>query len=179
MVFAGPCSVAAPCLRVGQMPGKGRGVFAAAPIEAGALIAVWGGVILPLDQALALTPAEMSQCIQVETGFVLWTAGHRQSEADWINHSCTPNAGLAGQISVVAMRDIQADEEVCFDYAMSSSCVMDEFDCACGTAECRGHVGADDWRIPVLRKRYRGYFSAFLARRIAEEETAACSLIRA
>jgi hypothetical protein len=137
-------------------------------VRRGELVAVWGGVILPLDRALALSPREMTQCLQIEDGFVLWTAEHRQTEADWINHSCDPNCGMAGQISLVAMRDIAAGEEICFDYAMSSSCQMDTFDCACGSANCRGHVTAEDWRRQDLQHRYKGYFSSFLERRLTE-----------
>ena len=36
-----------------------------------------------------------------------------------LNHSCEPNLGLQGQIAFVAMRDIAADEELTFDYAMT------------------------------------------------------------
>ncbi len=167
-----PCSAANGRLRVGHISGKGRAVFAASAISKDELIAVWGGIILPIEEAVALPTADKTQCIQVEEGFVLWTGPHRQTEADWINHSCAPNAGLSGQILVVAMRDIRAGEEVCFDYAMSSTCDMDDFDCACGAPECRGHVGPDDWRLATLRRRYHGYFSSFVARRISEDEAA-------
>lgn len=167
-----PCSAANGRLRVGHISGKGRAVFAASAICKDELIAVWGGVILPMEEAFALPTSEKTQCIQVAEGFVLWTGPHQQTEADWINHSCTPNAGLSGQILVVAMRDIRAGEEVCFDYAMSSTCDMDDFDCACGSPDCRGHVGPDDWRLTSLRRRYHGYFSSFVARRIAADEAA-------
>jgi hypothetical protein len=156
---------------VGYKPGKGRAVFAADWIAKGELIAVWGGIVISVDQALALSPEQKMQCVQVEADHVLWTGPHRQTEADWINHSCDPNAGLSGQISIVAMRDIKPGEEICFDYAMSSTCTMDEFVCNCGAANCRGQVGSYDWCLPDLRRRYRGYFSSFVARLIAEEET--------
>ena len=43
----------------------------------------------------------------------------------------------------------------------------DEFDCACGSARCRGRVTGNDWRDPLLWKRYAGHFSPYLQRRIA------------
>ena len=171
-----PCSVARPDLRVRRVAGKGRGVFAGRPIARDEVIAIWGGVILPLDRAMRLRGPELAQCIQIEPGHVLWTGPHRQTAADWINHSCAPNAGIRGQLTVVAMRDIRPGEEICFDYAMSSICDMDDFDCHCGAVGCRGHVGPDDWRRPYLRQRYRGYFSSFLARLIAEDECASGAL---
>jgi hypothetical protein len=160
------CSRATPKLRTARNTAKGRAVFCRSAIARGELVAVWGGVILALEQALELSPQDMTQCIQIEDSYVLWTARHRQTAADWINHSCNPNCGISGQISVVAMRDIAPGEEICFDYAMSSSCLMDEFDCACNAVNCRGHVGADDWQRPDLQERYRGFFSSFLARKM-------------
>jgi hypothetical protein len=173
MAAAVPCSCASPRVVATQLPGKGRAVLAVAPIRRDEIIAVFGGVIIPLSQALRLTPRQMTQCIQVEDDWVLWSAHLRQTTADWINHSCAPNAGLAGQVTVVAMRDIAAGEEICFDYAMCSSCLLDDFDCRCGTPGCRGHVGPDDWRRADLQRRYRGYFSTFLQRRIACENARA------
>jgi SET domain-containing protein len=166
------CSVAMRPLVAGSVAGKGRAVFAAEPIAAGELIGIWGGIIISVRQALTLPDAEMSQCIQIARDFALWTGPHLQTEPDWINHSCDPNAGIRGQISVVAMRDIQEGEEICFDYAMCSTCTMDAFTCACGSPRCRGEVRPDDWRLPDLRRRYRGYFSSFIAELIAIEDDA-------
>jgi hypothetical protein len=64
------------------------------------------------------------------------------------------------------MRDIKIGEEVCFDYAMCDTMPYDEFDCGCGSANCRGHVGGNDWQKPELQKRYAGFFSPHVQRRI-------------
>ena len=45
-----PCSAANGRLRVGHISGKGRAVFAASAICKDELIAVWGGVILPMEE---------------------------------------------------------------------------------------------------------------------------------
>jgi hypothetical protein len=73
---------------------------------------------------------------------------------------------LSGQITLVAIRDIEPNEEVCFDYAMSDSSDYDEFECHCGTTSCRTKVTGLDWKLPELQRRYRGYFSPYLQRRI-------------
>ena len=36
-----------------------------------------------------------------------------------LNHSCEPNLDVKGQIVFVAIRDIEEDEELSFDYAMT------------------------------------------------------------
>src|SRR5262249_62161784 len=92
--------------------------------------------------------------------------------ADFINHSCDPNAGLSGTTNLVALRAIQTGEEVCFDYAMSDSNIYLDFACDCGKPNCRKFVRPDDWRRPELRRRYRALFSPYLRRRIAAEASA-------
>lgn len=161
------CSYASPKLLGRSDSAKGRAVVCRAPIAKGELIAVWGGMIIPLAKALTLTEVEMTQCVQVEEDLVLWTGTLRQNEADWINHSCDPNAGMSGQISVVALRDITPGEEVCLDYAMVTSHDIDTFTCACLSPLCRGLVSAEDWRRPDLQARYGNHFSSFLNRKIA------------
>jgi hypothetical protein len=104
-----------------------------------------------------------------DDAFLLSTA---EGPADWINHSCDPNAGLRGQISLVAMRDIRRGEEICFDYATSDGSDYDEFDCHCGSVLCRGRISGDDWQRRDLIERYEGYFSPYLARRIGATRTA-------
>ena len=86
--------------------------------------------------------------------------------ADYFNHSCNPNAGFNTPISLVAMRDVEPGEELCFDYAMSEDNHFDEFPCGCGSETCRGQVTGKDWQIPELQERYFGYFSPYLQTRI-------------
>ena len=83
-----------------------------------------------------------------------------------MNHSCNPNAGLQGQITLVALRNIAAGEQICFDYAMSDAHPDFYLDCACGTPQCRGKVTGNDWMIPELQERYKGYFSPYIQRQI-------------
>ena len=84
-----------------------------------------------------------------------------------LNHSCEPNCGLVGGTLLVAMRDIEVGEELCFDYAMCDASDYDEFACLCGTPGCRGTITGADWRDPVVQAKYMGYFSPYLMRRIA------------
>ena len=47
--------------------------------------------------------------------------------ADYVNHSCDPNCGIVGSVLLVTMRDVDAGEELCFDYAMTDSDDYDMF----------------------------------------------------
>jgi hypothetical protein len=92
------------------------------------------------------------------------------TDADYVNHSCEPNAGLQGAATLVAMRDIEPGEEITYDYAMTDTSAYDQFTCRCGANNCRSGITGDDWRNPELRSRYRGYFSSYLEDLIREEQ---------
>lgn len=143
----------------------GFGLFANTLIEKGELLAVWAGDIYTEEQ-LAREPLDRQHHgIQVEE-HVYQLPLVEGDPSDYFNHSCEPNAGLDGQICLVAMRDIHTGEEVCFDYAMSDSSDYDEFDCHCGSPRCRIKVTGNDWKLPELQERYKGYFMPYLQRRI-------------
>src|SRR5512133_1731570 len=144
--------------------GNGNGIFSLEPIRKGELVAVFGGVVYEWDAFIHLPDIERSLCLQVEDRHFL--VPRPIGEGDFVNHSCNPNAGLSGQIALVAMRDIVPGEEITFDYAMAASSSVDEFDCACGAPACRGRVSGDDWKHRGLWERYNGYFSSYLQERI-------------
>ena len=155
-----------PKLEVRPDPEKGGfGVFAREAAQAGEVLVVWGGNIVTEEQLETLPPVTQHHSVQIDEGLYLATIGELE-HADYVNHSCEPNLGLRGQISLVALRDIQPDEEVCFDYAMTDSTPYDEFECHCGLPTCRGIVSGNDWQRPELWARYAGYFSPYLQRRI-------------
>ena len=150
--------------------GSGNGIFAQKPINEGELVAVFGGVVYEWDTFIHLPDRERSLCIQVEEN--LFLVPRPIGAGDYVNHSCNPNAGLSGQIALVAMRDIQPGEEICFDYAMSDTAAYDEFECSCGAPNCRGSVTSCDWQLPEIQKRYAGYFAPHVQRRIDAQHKA-------
>ena len=161
-----PVHYLSPRLEARRIPHKGgMGVFTRAPVGRGDLLAIWGGRVIPVEEVRQVSEALRHYVIQIEEGLFL-TPSDPTEPAEYFNHSCDPSAGLSGQIALVAMRDIGTGEEVCFDYAMSDCHPLFDFDCECGSPLCRGRVGAEDWRDPVLQQRYAGYFSPYLQRRI-------------
>jgi SET domain-containing protein len=144
----------------------GYGVFTREKLVEGELLAVWGGAVVSEENLDQIPEERATHGIQVEEGIYLVPMGEELDPADMFNHSCEPNAGLSGQITLVAMRDIDADEEICFDYAMSDSSDYDEFECGCGEPACRKKVTGNDWKMPALQEKYSGYFSPYLQRRI-------------
>ena len=144
---------------------KGRGVFATEAIAAGETIAAFGGTVCEKASFDALTDVQRTHAIQIDDE--LYMVGPVDSEpADFANHSCGPNAGISGNILLVAMVDIRRDEEICFDYAMCDAADYDEFICACGADDCRNVVTSADWQQSELQQRYSGWMSSYLQRRI-------------
>lgn len=143
----------------------GCGVFANSVISKGALVSLWGGRIVHKDE---LDPSKLGfnqSVLQVDDDFYLITAAGPEPN-DCFNHSCEPNLGFFGQIGLVALRDIKSGEELMFDYAMSDGGPYDEFECNCGSPNCRGKITGSDWKLPELWNKYKGYFSPYIARRI-------------
>lgn len=143
---------------------EGRGMFAAQPIAKGEIVTIWGGDVVPTAIFKELPEHQKRQSAQVADGFYLVSS--KPGPGDFINHSCDANAGLQGQIVIVALREIAAGEEVCIDYAMCDSTPGEDFTCSCGTTKCRDIVTSEDWRLLELQQRYAGHFSTYLQQKI-------------
>lgn len=76
---------------------------------------------------------------------------------DFTNHSCDPNTGIRltsrGTV-VVALRDIEADEELTYDYSTYLGNPYEKMQCLCGSEKCRGVVGNFEELPDDLKKKY-------------------------
>ena len=58
-----------------------------------------------------------------------------------INHNCEPNAGLRGKSELFAIRDINKDEEITYDYSTTVGTHIPfevwHMECVCGAKNCR------------------------------------------
>jgi uncharacterized protein len=143
----------------------GCGIIARQPISKGELLVMWGGQIVTSAELDLSMPDFSQRVLQVDEDLFLYNP-FQGDPADCFNHSCDPNAGLNGQVSLIALRDIAVGEEITFDYAMCDGSPYDEFDCQCGLPHCRGRITGEDWKRPELQERYAGYFSPYLQRRM-------------
>jgi SET domain-containing protein len=143
----------------------GWAVYASSPLLAGELVSLWGGRIVRARELDRGMPRFTERVLQVDEDLYLLTAEAKEPN-DCFNHSCDPNLGFFGQIGLVAMKDIRDGEEITFDYAMSDGGPYDEFECLCGSPNCRKKITGNDWKLPELWNKYKGYFSPYLARRI-------------
>jgi uncharacterized protein len=163
-----PLSYRSPKTEVRQSSIHGQGLFATASIAKGEVVAVKGGHIVTRAQwseiSKRLGPAE----IQIGDDLFIAPVTPEEREASMLysNHSCDANLGMRGEITFVAMRDIAAGEELTHNWAMTDDDAA-SIECKCGASKCRRTVTGRDWQRPDLQERYRGYFSAYLAKKIA------------
>ena len=149
-----------------KLPNKGGfGVFARSPFKKDEVLMVWGGSVVDDQELLLLSDYQRTHGLQIEENLYQVPLTDNDA-AERVNHSCDPNAGIFGQITLAAFRDIAVGEEICFDYARSDSKSYDEFICQCGSPLCRGRITGEDWKRSDLQQRYKGYFSAYLQRRM-------------
>src|SRR5215813_7108913 len=172
-------SYLSPKTTIRDSPIHGRGLFAVAPIAKGEIVAIKGGYIFDRltreSVAALLGPAE----IFVADGFFIGPVSAHEREGGMIfsNHSCAPNIGIQGQIVFVAMRDIQAGEELTHDWATTDDDTY-EMQCHCGAQNCRGIITGQDWRRKDLQEKYQGYIAWYLQARLTRVVEAARLLLK-
>ena len=84
----------------------------------------------------------------------------------FLNNSCEPSCGIKNRTEVVAMRDLDKDEEVTIDYAMiipeyDQSRLKQNLTCTCGSKICRGEFGSYKKLSDELKQKYAGFVSEY------------------
>jgi hypothetical protein len=162
-----PLSYLSPKVTVKPSPIQGRGLFAAEPILKNEVVCVKGGHIFGREKlhqvSSSLGPAE----IQIGDNLFIGplSEGERDGSMIFSNHSCDPNIGVKGQIVFVAMRDIEAGEELTHDWATTDDDTY-EMECRCNAKNCRKRISGQDWRKKELQEKYRGFMSWYLEQKI-------------
>jgi SET domain-containing protein len=164
-----PLSYLSPKTEVRESKIHGRGLFATADIAKDEIVVVKGGHIVDRKTLREqITPRLGPVEIQIDDDLFIAPVTEEERELSmlYLNHSCDPNLGVRGEITFAAMRDIRAAEELTHDWAMTDD---DDYsvECNCGVPDCRKTLTGKDWQRPNLQERYAGYFSAYLARKIA------------
>ena len=166
-----------PKLEVRNTRKYGRGIFAKRKIDKGELVIAYGGHVMTTEEFYKLPEDLIHFPSQIHDNLFLGLKKVEECEdAYFLNHSCNPNLGIKGQIFMVALRNIEKDEELTFDYGMEwypekidlpgDKKRFDRMTCHCGSEICRGVVTENDWEIPELRKKYDGYFQWFIQEKI-------------
>jgi SET domain-containing protein len=158
-------------LKVKDSPMGGKGTFAVKSIKKGEKLLIMGGFITFIKDELDLPSEFNDNGLQITEDLVISVRDKKNlGGINFVNHSCNPNAGINGQIFLVAMKNITAGEEITFDYAMtlysSKNVPKYKMKCDCKAKNCRGVITSDDWKITELQKKYDGYFQYYLQEKI-------------
>ncbi len=151
----------------------GKGTFAVAPIKKDQLLLVFGGHVLTREEECRLPEKIQDIAIQIEKNLVLGVCTEDElGNSDYVNHCCEPNTGIKGQISLVALRNIEVGEEITFDYGtviyQNEGAPYYELKCECGAKNCRKKITQHDWKLPALQEKYKGYFPYYIQEAINE-----------
>lgn len=141
----------------------GTGVFAARPIPAGTRIIDYKGKRITPEQADAMFPVNPNDPYHTFffslSGGKIIDGGQGGNDARWINHSCQPNCETqendsGTRVFVMALRDIDAGEELFYDYSLViddkiTKTLKQNYGCLCGAPSCRGTMLA----LPEKKKK--------------------------
>jgi uncharacterized protein len=127
----------------------GRGLFATQSISAGEVVLRFRGPLIDFERSR--NPRFECFCVQVgPNSYTLTWAPER-----FINHNCEPNLGFQDFRTLRALRPIQADEELTFDYSTSMAENSWTMRCGCESPRCRHVIGDFVDLPPDLKMRYR------------------------
>ena len=148
---------------------RGFGLFATDTIFKDEIVSISGGRLMPKKEWERLVKEKNydDHAYQVEDNFVISPLDADNVGIDWyMNHCCHPNVGVKGQITFVALRDIQSGEELTYDYCMTESDPDYSFELSCDKDNCRKRLTGNDWKNKELQERYKGYFSKYIEDKI-------------
>ncbi len=146
-----------PNIRIGEREGFGKALYAIEDIAQDTVIAEFDGEIFQAQKCTDLPKDIADHAIQI--GEHTWKES--RGFARYINHSCDPNCGIRGTSTLVTMKPIKRGEELTWDYDMTEDSDW-RLACKCGTAICRGIIGAYEHVPQRTRERYGTYVSEWL-----------------
>ena len=138
-------------------------VIALRPAKTGAsLIALAGELVAkPSRHSIQL---DETRHIEVTVELPL---GEMMTRYPWrfTNHSCDPNARLAGR-ALVALRPIAAGEEITYNYNTSEWELAEPFECRCGSPACERTIRGFRFLARQERERIKPMLAPHLLRRL-------------
>lgn len=138
------------------------GVFAKELISKDEPINVFGGIAVPKAEIDEYREIISHAGVQVSDDFFLVPSNNKELEERGIfNHSCEPNVGFNSSVTMIAIRDIKAEEELVMNYAFMET-YFESFSCHCGTESCRKIINSNTWKDKKFIEQYLDYYSPYL-----------------
>jgi uncharacterized protein len=93
----------------------------------------------------------------------LWLDPDLTNPMTFMNHSCEPNSIVTEGLKVIALRDVEAGEEIVMDYSTTEIDPFWKMDCHCNKDSCRKIIQAFQFLPADLRQLYIGLILPTLA----------------
>lgn len=138
---------------------KGMGIFANKKFSKDEFILYVDGEVVEMDDSSKLSQFDQDHCFPFDD--------HRyvMPKEPWmyLNHSCSPNAGIKENRTIVAMMEINIGEEITIDYSMNNNEDW-TMECKCGARNCRKIIGNFGTLDKEIQRRYYHYIPDFIRR---------------
>jgi hypothetical protein len=130
-----------------------------------------GAVICPITGTRTSRPTRWTLQVGVRAHIEADPAATLEEQIErfpwrFLNHSCDPNARIAG-LEVVALRPIEPGEELTFNYNSTEFDMVSPFACHCDSSACEGTIRGFAHLPPAEQARLRPYLAAHLGRKLA------------
>ncbi len=136
---------------------EGKGIFLTRDVEKDETIFIFSGKEVVLTTGYWF---RMPNALQV--GYAKWLVPEKGSVGEFLNHCCSPSAGIKGRNRIVAMRSLKKGDEVTIDYALTETYPLWHMKCHCKAKNCRKVVkpyqDMPGWRM----KKYVDYTSKYI-----------------
>lgn len=162
-------------VEVRPSPIAGFGLFARQFIPKGTI--VWwidGSELLYAPEEYAKLPQEVQNVCYENRGVCIRSV----EGGEYMNHSCDPNVGWLNDETYITLRDVQAEEELTYDYGTSDItdyAVQDKslgaWACACGASSCRQWITPRDCLDEQFQERHKGFMPSWTVEFIEQQKS--------
>lgn len=131
----------------------GRGGFARREVACGTRVLEYLGEKISKAESLRRCEENNPYIFCLDDAFDL-DGNFEWNPARLLNHSCAPNCEaelVRGRIWIVTLREIQAGEEITFNYGYDLDS-YEEHPCHCGAPGCVGYIVAEEF-FPELKRK--------------------------
>jgi SET domain-containing protein len=125
-------------VHVGPSRIAGQGLFAVQDIKKGTRIIQYLGARIPKEESVERLAQGNTYIFSFNERYDI-DGKTLKNKARYINHSCDPNCEAVvtkRTIWIVALRDIQAGEELSYNYGLTAR----QYRCRCGSKNCCGYI---------------------------------------
>lgn len=132
-------------------------LFALRPYAAGEIIAEFSAGTISAEPTYLTVQVGVGKHITLQPEFL-----------QYINHSCDPNVFFnTTTMQLVALKELQPDEELTFFYPSTEWKMTQSFKCYCGSPACIGTIKGAAYLSKEVRERYR--LTDFIQQQLAKQ----------